>query len=148
MKNPQLLKITLFIALLIVAGAGESQARLGETSAQIKTRYGESFNGFGAPNGVTTCSFRLRNFIITVDFVKDKSISEKYHHVSGRQLTDSEIEALLNANADGGKVQVKDKAAKEWNIVSDAKVVATASYSTKEATLTVSQDEVNDMSGF
>jgi hypothetical protein len=141
------MKIPLVIALLM-AGVCSLQARIGETVTQITTRYGQAYNNYQSPHGETCGEYRLRDIIIVVTFFKDVSISESYHHVSGGQLKDSEIDALLKVNSSGGKWEKKDKIGNAWNILKDGQPAAAAEYNPKNATLIVKQEDNGDMSGF
>jgi len=145
MKNTP---IHALIFTLLIAGAGIAHARIGETEAQIKARFGDAVQTYSNDAGVWPKEYRFNDFLILVSYVKGRSYSEMYKHVDGASLTDAETEALLKANSSGGKWEKKTNSPPFWNITKDDTLIAMASCDEKRITLTVTQKFNGDMSGF
>ncbi len=92
------MKITYCITALLLCGCASAFARIGETEAQIKSRYGKP-----------TSSFRLikayfyKDFFIMVAFANGKSGMEIYQKRNSAPMSAAEIGSLLDANGGGTK---------------------------------------------
>ncbi len=83
-----------------------SFARLGETLDQCEARYGRKTGELVAVAGVDSATEKVFTFIkdhinIAVVFRDDVSIREVFTAQPGDSLSESRVEDLLNANADG-----------------------------------------------
>jgi hypothetical protein len=75
-------------------------ARIGETEAQIKKRYGKP-----TPSSSSTKGYFYRDLFIIVDFDNGVSRIETYGKRDGTSMSAAEIRQLLDANGDGTKWQ-------------------------------------------
>jgi len=127
--------------LLFIAGCAIARANLGDTPAQIESRYGAAQAARNdAASGMVT-KFYIRNGMgIAVKFLEFKSQSETY--IKGRQagFSDSEIAALLKENSMGSDWSsvYKTAALERWELKSRD---ATAVYSHTDHTLIFSTKE-------
>ncbi len=98
-----------FVALLVLAHV--AQARLGETEAQSKVRYGEPNPDLIGPNdkplmnGATEQAYLFQDWRVRAAFVNGTTVRIEYVHVPDgmpKKLTAAEIETILEAEK-GGK---------------------------------------------
>ncbi len=89
----------LFAALLF---SGTATARIGETEAEVQTRYGDPI--FMLPSTVeaslTKC-YLSDGFSIAVTYMKGRSVREMFAKADKSKLTEKEIQRLLKGNAGG-----------------------------------------------
>jgi hypothetical protein len=111
----------LITAILAVTLATPALARVGESIEQIKARYG-SLTGVAPIESVPyfTLGFESAGLVITVAF-DDKNVSqlEMFKRKDGSELSDEEIQVLLEANSGGftWKAPSGDQRTKIWESI-------------------------------
>jgi hypothetical protein len=85
-------------AIIFLCGCMTAFARIGETEAQIESRYGKSF----ATVRLSKIYF-YGEFFVVVSFANGKSGREIYVKRDSTALNETEIRSLLNANSNGTK---------------------------------------------
>jgi hypothetical protein len=86
------------IAFLAVATA---RGRIGETEAQIQTRYGEALTTLPSRTsgaGLTKC-YAARGYLVAVTYLHGRSAREMIVKADSSKITDAEIYRLLGTNA-------------------------------------------------
>jgi len=133
----------LFLSLAVCLGiAGSLRANLGETDAQILSRYGKML---GAPTSMTnrdvTKYFLYKDaYIVTVTLIDGQSQREAYSKKDSHEvpppMTDAELSSLMEPNSMGSKwtAMSDNKTNKVWML--DSKE-ALASYDKTEHILTL-----------
>ena len=86
---------------VVMGFACSANARLGETTEQVETRYGKPLKTFTVKEGMSSI-YETNGFKIVVQFRNKKSSAEKYSH-KDRKLYWNEIDAFLQAHSDGKK---------------------------------------------
>jgi hypothetical protein len=92
---------TALIALFSLIGS--AQARIGDTEVQIRTRYGEAITVLPvrpSDAGLTKC-YSSERYIISVTYVKGRSVREILSKPDNSKITEAEIQTALKANAGG-----------------------------------------------
>jgi hypothetical protein len=101
----------------VLALAHAAQARLGETEAQSKARYGEPNPDLLGPNdkpllpGATEQAYLFQDWRVRAAFVNGTTVRIEYVHVPGgtpKKLTAAEIETILEAE-NGGKFSWREQ---------------------------------------
>jgi hypothetical protein len=102
----------------LVLGAMPVQARLGETEKEIEKRYGPNINLKLTPGESARekeGSYSYKGFLIFVSFFDGKSHAERYTTGEPEGLSDTQIDALLKANAgEDPWRKVVDKPEQKW----------------------------------
>ena len=106
------MKQTLAAILTIAVLVPCAQARIGETAAEIATRYGEGKKSRDRLAGAETFKYQKNGFTIEVIFSNGKSIWEIFHR-DDKDISDDEIKEILKLNADNHGWR-EDKKAKRW----------------------------------
>jgi hypothetical protein len=91
--------LTAIIAIAFLA-AGTARGRIGETEAQIKTRYGEAVTTLASRTngaGLTKC-YAARGYLMAVTYLGGRSAREMIVKADSSKMTDEEIYRLLGAN--------------------------------------------------
>ena len=109
----------LILGAVLVAGALECQARIGETEAECQQRYGKPVNQAMADmmpilNGAVNHSYSYQGWNIRVAFVNGKAVRVYYSKLSApMEIKADEVKAILEGEANGGKWEEKLKLT--WN---------------------------------
>ncbi len=126
----------LFFLLALLLALNQSQARLGETEAQVVARYGKAITvEKGRTDRDSKQSFTHDGYRITVKFLDGKSGYEEYTKEDLRNLefSDEEVRALLIANCMGiewnrlRSTENEPMMEKNWELGTADKTVAVAS---------------------
>lgn len=94
--------LTLFIIFSLAVSA---QARLGDVETKVAQRYGTPIQIYRDVKGRIGHIHRFNGYIIMVQYLDGISQSEVYAKEDDAQLTDSDMQAILSANASGEKWQ-------------------------------------------
>jgi len=100
------MKASILILILMASLTGSAWARLGETEAQLMTRYGQELVKTKIRNqpghiDIDALQFVKSGFSIGVSLFNGISSEEEIHRLQGETLTDDEVKILLAANAQG-----------------------------------------------
>jgi hypothetical protein len=114
-----LLPSLIFLASMV----GLAQARVGETRAEIQTRYGDGRLGGKRVRGTENYKFEKNGFEIEVSFKSEKSIYEMFHR-KDQTITDDDIKELLKVNATKTNAWRFDKRENRWERGGKPKLVA------------------------
>jgi hypothetical protein len=87
----------LFLAILFLAAAPLSFARLGETLDQCKTRYGGPTGQYGEDEFL----FTRDHTAITVHFRANRSVQEDFGPDAGGTLSEAQVAEILQENSEG-----------------------------------------------
>lgn len=120
-------KVKLF-ALALFLGIGVAHAELGDTLAQLRSRYGEVVAKVTSQDGTEFVLFKWRPFIVLVGFMGGKSCHEAFKRFGDQPMTNTDLARCLPM----GKWKQRD--AGVWVTSGDPKLADGASYSpyTKE----------------
>lgn len=92
--------LVLLAAMLICDGT--AQARLGETEAQIEARFGKPVDGDKEPrDGILGKLYVSRGIRVLIFYIDGKSAAEGYNKENLEPLSETEVQTLLEANAQG-----------------------------------------------
>lgn len=83
---------------------GAAQAGIGDTEAQIRTRYGDAITVLPSRTrdaGLTKC-YSSNHFLIAVTYVNDHSAREIVTKADNSKISDREIQTLLKTNGSSG----------------------------------------------
>ena len=82
--------------------ARPANGRLGDTAAELETRYGRGTKTVEAQLGEAALEYKYKDFLVMVTFVDGKSAQEIYVHQDMKTaLSESEIQSFLDLNAFG-----------------------------------------------
>jgi hypothetical protein len=96
------MKMPLALALFVTLTA-PGTARVGETMAELKLRYGQPIDVEGEPESPTSrWTFQERNYVIVVTLRKNRSESEEFTRRDHRDFTLAEVRELLEESAAPG----------------------------------------------
>ncbi len=88
---------------LFVALTAQGTARVGETMAELKQRYGQPLDVEGKPESPTSrWRFQDRQYVIIVTLRKNRSVSEELTRRDQRDFTLREVREILDDNAAPG----------------------------------------------
>lgn len=124
-------KLLLLLPAFLLLGAVPSPARLGESPNRVEARYGAPVK---VQNGARIrdfeCTYKHAGFTVVVHFLDEKSQCESYVNDSGVELSQEEIQRLLEVNRHGGKWKRKEDVhgSQKWDLNSGE---ATATYQTQ-----------------
>lgn len=96
------MKQFLVIALSLIAASSPVKAYLGDGSDRIDDLYGNLINRRLRDDGTVSVLYGKGQYLYRVIFAGDRSISESYSHMNGKDLSEREIAKFLKANAAGG----------------------------------------------
>jgi hypothetical protein len=96
------MKQFLLATLTVVTAVSSVSANLGEGSDTIENRYGNLVQRQLRDDGTVSVLYRKDRYLYLVLFANDRSISESYSHMNGRDLSEKEIAKFLKLNAAGG----------------------------------------------
>jgi hypothetical protein len=90
------------VLLALFAGLGSLEANLGDGSDRIDDLYGNLVQRQLRDDGTVSVLYHRDRYLYLVVFANDRSISESYSHMNGKDLSEKEIAKFLKANAAGG----------------------------------------------
>jgi hypothetical protein len=96
------MKQFLLATLTVVTAVSSVSANLGEGSDTIENRYGNLVQRQLRDDGTVSVLYHKDRYLYLVIFANDRSISESYSHMNGRDLSEKEIAKFLKLNAAGG----------------------------------------------
>src|SRR5436305_15039766 len=88
--------------LTIVTALSSVSPNLGERSDTIENRYGNLVERQLRDDGTVSVLYHKDRYLYLVIFANDRSISESYSHMNGKDLSEKEIANFLKVNAAGG----------------------------------------------
>ena len=88
--------------LTIVAVWSPAWAKLGDSSDRIDDLYGNLLQRQLRDDGTVSVVYHKGQYVYLVVFANDRSISESYSHLNGKDLSEKEIAKFLKLNAFGG----------------------------------------------
>jgi hypothetical protein len=96
------MKQFLVVALTVITAASSVQANLGDGSDRIDDLYGNLVQRQLRDDGTVSVLYHKGQYLYLVIFANDRSISESYSHMNGKDLSEKEIAKFLKVNAAGG----------------------------------------------
>jgi hypothetical protein len=90
------------LLLVIFAGLSSVWANLGDGSERIDDAYGNLVERRLRDDGTVSVLYHKGQYLYLVIFANDRSISESYSHMNGKDLSEKEIAKFLKGNAAGG----------------------------------------------
>ena len=96
------MKQLLIIAFTVVAGLSSAWGNLGDGSDRIDDLYGNLVHRQLRDDGTVKVLYHKDRYLYMVIFSSDRSVSESYAHMNGKDLSEKEIAKFLKANAAGG----------------------------------------------
>jgi hypothetical protein len=96
------MKQFLLATLTVITAVSSVSANLGEGSDTIENRYGNLVERQLRDDGTVSVLYHKDRYLYLVIFANDRSISESYSHMNGRDLSEKEIAKFLKLNAAGG----------------------------------------------
>jgi hypothetical protein len=96
------MKQFLVVALALIATASPVKAFLGDDSDRVDDLYGNLIKRRLRDDGTVSVLYGKDQYLYRVIFAGDRSISESYSHMNGKELSEKEIAKFLRANAAGG----------------------------------------------
>ena len=96
------MKQFLLATLTVVTAVSSVSANLGEGSDTIENRYGNLVERQLRDDGTVSVLYHKDRYLYLVIFANDRSISESYSHMNGKDLSEKEIAKFLKLNAAGG----------------------------------------------
>ena len=131
------MKQFLVVVLTVIAASSTVWANLGDGSDRIDDSYGNFLQRRLRDDGSVAVLYHKGQYLYLVIFTNDRSISESYSHMNGKDLSEREIAKFLKANADGA-TWIPANTSKERHFKrSDNKAEATYGSSSGRRALTV-----------
>lgn len=96
------MKRFLVIALTFIAASSPVKAYLGDDSDRVDDLYGNLIKRRLRDDGTVSVLYGKGQYLYRVIFAGDRSISESYSLMNGKDLSEKEIARFLKANAAGG----------------------------------------------
>ena len=96
------MKQFLVVALTVITASSSVQANLGDGSDRIDDLYGNLVQRQLRDDGTVSVLYHKDQYLYLVIFANDRSISESYSHMNGKDLSEKEIAKFLKVNAAGG----------------------------------------------
>jgi hypothetical protein len=96
------MKRFLVVVLVAVMGLMSALGYLGDGSDRIDDLYGNLVQRQLRDDGTVSVLYHKDRYLYLVIFANDRSISESYSHMNGKDLSEKEIAKFLKANAAGG----------------------------------------------
>lgn len=90
------------LLLAVFAGLSSVWANLGDGSERIDDAYGNLVERRLRDDGTVSVLYHKGQYLYLVIFANDRSISESYSHMNGKDLSEKEIAKFLKGNAAGG----------------------------------------------
>ncbi|MGB9474574.1 MAG: hypothetical protein WCE87_05830 [Candidatus Udaeobacter sp.] len=95
------MKQFLIIALTAITASSSVQAYLGDSSDRIDDLYGNLIQRRLRDDGTVSVLYHKDQYLYLVIFADDRSISESYSRMNGKDLSEKEIAKFLKGNAVG-----------------------------------------------
>jgi hypothetical protein len=92
----------LVFAVTLVTAWSSVWANLGDGSDRLDDKYGNFVQRRLRDDGTVSVLYHKDRYLYLVIFASDRSISESYSHMNGKDLSEKEITKFLKANAAGG----------------------------------------------
>jgi hypothetical protein len=96
------MKQFLVVALTLITASTSIQANLGDGSDRLEELYGNLVQRQLRDDGTVSVLYHKGRYVYLVIFANDRSISESYSHMNGKDLSEKEIAKFLKVNATGG----------------------------------------------
>ena len=96
------MKQFLVVVLTVITASSSVQANLGDGSDRIDDLYGNLVQRQLRDDGTVSVLYHKDQYLYLVIFANDRSISESYSHMNGKDLSEKEIAKFLKVNAAGG----------------------------------------------
>jgi hypothetical protein len=96
------MKQFLVVALTVITGSSSIWASLGDGADRIEDLYGNLVQRQLRDDGTVSVLYHKGQYLYLVIFANDRSISESYSHMNGKDLSEKEIAKFLKVNAAGG----------------------------------------------
>jgi len=92
----------LVVTAVLVIIASPVRANLGDGSDRIDDLYGNLVQRRLRDDGTVSVLYHKDRYLYLVIFANDRSVSESYSHMNGKDLSEREIAKFLKANSAGG----------------------------------------------
>jgi hypothetical protein len=96
------MKQLFLVALMVVAGLSSAWGYLGNDSDRIDGLYGNLVQRQLRNDGTVGVLYHKDRYLYLVIFANDRSISESYSHINGKDLSEKEIAKFLKRNSASG----------------------------------------------
>ena len=96
------MKKSTILLVVIFAGLSSVWANLGDGSERIDDAYGNLVERRLRDDGTVSVLYHKGQHLYLVIFANDRSISESYSRMNGKDLSEKEIAKFLKGNAAGG----------------------------------------------
>lgn len=96
------MKKFLVVVATVVTVSSSAWANLGDGSDRIDDLYGNLVQRRLRDDGTVSVLYHKDRYLYQVIFANDRSVSESYSHMNGKDLSEKEIAKFLKANAAGG----------------------------------------------
>ena len=96
------MKQFLVVALTVITAASSVHANLGDGSDRIDDLYGNLVQRQLRDDGTVSVLYHKDRYLYLVIFADNRSVSESYSHMNGKDLSEKEIAKFLKVNAAGG----------------------------------------------
>src|ERR1700746_463817 len=96
------MKKFLVVALTVITAASSVQANLGDGSDRIDDLYGNLVQSQLRDDRTVSVLYHKGQYLYLVIFANDRSISESYSHMNGKDLSEKGIAKFLQLNAASG----------------------------------------------
>ncbi|SRR6266480_538152 len=90
------------VALTLITASTSIQANLGDGADRIEESYGNLVQRQLRDDGTVSVLYHGGRYLYLVIFANERSISESYSHMNGKDLSEKEIAKFLKVNAAGG----------------------------------------------
>jgi hypothetical protein len=131
------MKRFLVVALTAIISASSVMAYLGDTSDRVDDLYGNLVQRQLRDDGTVSVLYHKGQYVYLVVFTNDRSISESYSHMNGKDLSEREIARFLKGNAAGATWIPVDTSKERHFKRSDDRAEATYGSTTGRRALTV-----------
>jgi hypothetical protein len=96
------MKQFLIAALTVITASSSILASLGDGADRSEDLYGNLVQRQLRDDGTVSVLYHKGQYLYLVIFANDRSISESYSHMNGKDLSEKEIAKFLKVNAAGG----------------------------------------------
>jgi hypothetical protein len=96
------MKRFLVVAVTIVTALSSLWAKLGDSYDRVDDSYGNLVERHLLDDGSVSVLYHKGRYLYFVTFANGRSVSERYSHVRGTDLSEKEIARFLKINAAGG----------------------------------------------
>jgi len=95
------MKQFLVIVLTVITASSSIWANLGDGADRIEDSYGNLIQRQLRDDGTVSVLYHKGQYLYLVIFANDRSVSESYSHMNGKDLSEKEIAKFLKVNAAG-----------------------------------------------